>query len=135
VRLINRNTDYAIKALLHIAGNSSGRIPVSELANVLRIPHPFLRKILQVLQKEGILLSSKGKGGGFALAIPPKRIYLTDVMKIFQGPLELDHCLYRKELCPDIKTCPLRKKILSLEKRLVKELESITIQSLLDDKA
>ena len=55
-------------------------------------------------------------------------------MKIFQGSLEFSHCLYRKELCPDIKTCPLRKKILSLEKRLVKELESITIQSLLDDK-
>ncbi|MEW5901929.1 MAG: Rrf2 family transcriptional regulator, partial [Acidobacteriota bacterium] len=130
-RLINRETDYAVKALLQIARNPSARIPVSELAEKLGIPHPFLRKILQTLQKKGVVLSSKGKGGGFVLALRPRRIHLLDVMKIFQGPLDLSRCLFRKKLCPDLRTCPLRKKIIALEKLVVRELKVTTLHSLL----
>ena len=132
MRLLNRDTDYAVRALLQIARKPSERMPVSELAARLKIPHPFLRKIFQTLQKEGVVISSKGKGGGFVLAAAPREISLTRLMEIFQGPLELSGCLYRKDLCTDIRTCPLRKRILSLEKVIVKDIQSITLQSLLD---
>ncbi len=134
MRLLNRDTDYAVRALLQIARKPSERMPVSELAARLKIPHPFLRKIFQTLQKEGVVISSKGKGGGFALAAAPPEISLTRLMEIFQGPLELSGCLYRKNLCADIRTCPLRSRILSLEKVIVKDIQSITLQSLLDQR-
>ena len=132
MRLLNRDTDYAVRALLQIAREPSRRMPVSELAARLKIPHPFLRKIFQTLQKEGVVISSKGKGGGFVLAAAPREISLTRLMEIFQGPLELSHCLYVEDLCTDIRTCPLRRRILSLEKVIVKDIQSITLQSLLD---
>ena len=132
MRLLNRDTDYAVRALLQIARKPSERMPVSLLAARLKMPHPFLRKIFQTLQKEGVVISSKGRGGGFALAAPPREISLTRLMEIFQGPLELSGCLYRKDLCADIRTCPLRGRILSLEKAIVKDIQSITLQSLLD---
>jgi Rrf2 family protein len=132
MKLLNRNTDYAVRALLQIARKPSERMPVSELAARLKIPHPFLRKIFQTLQKEGVVISSKGKGGGFVLAAPPREISLTRLMEIFQGPLALSHCLYGEDLCTDIRTCPLRGRILSLEKVIVKDIQSISLQSLLD---
>lgn len=133
MKLINRNTDYAIKALMHIAKQNSERIPVSELAKTLEIPNPFLRKILQILNKRGVLNSYKGKGGGFLLACPPDKIFLKDLINIFQGPVKLNECIFKKNICPDLKTCSLKKKIDALEKYVVLELKSITLASLLED--
>lgn len=131
MKLINRDTDYAVKALMHIAKNSE-RISVSELATKLDIPKPFLRKILQILNKENILNSHKGKGGGFKLAKPSKDIYLKDLIKIFQGPIKLKDCIFNQKICPDIKTCPLREKIRDIEKYVLSEIESVTLATLIE---
>lgn len=132
MKLINRDTDYAVKALMHIAKNSE-RMSVSELAPKLDIPRPFLRKIFQILNKENILNSYKGKGGGFKLAKPSKDIYLKDLIKIFQGPIKLKECIFNQKICPDIRTCPLRKKISEIEKYVISELESVTLATLLEE--
>lgn len=134
MKLINRDTDYAVKALMHIAHNSR-RVSVSELAEKLDMPKPFLRKILQILNKKGILRSYKGKRGGFVLTVPPEKILLTDLIRIFQGPIKLNECIFKKRICPDIKTCPLKKRIDDLEKYVVSELKSITLAKLLKEKS
>ncbi|MDH7512019.1 MAG: Rrf2 family transcriptional regulator [Clostridiales bacterium] len=135
MKLINKDTDYAVKALLHIARNGGRRMSVAELAGELDIPYPFLRKTFQGLSRRGILTSSKGKGGGFELVLPPEKIYLTDLINIFHGPVELADCVFKDTICPDIKTCPLRKRILKLQKIFLAELRSITIASLLEEDA
>ena len=132
MKLINRDTDYAVKALMHIAQNSK-RFSVSELALKLNIPRPFLRKILQALNKKGILESYKGKSGGFCLAISPDQIFLTDLIRIFQGPVKIKDCIFNQNICPDIKTCPLKKKLDEIEKHLISELQSITLKTLIKD--
>ena len=136
MRLLNRDTDYAVRALLRVAGNgdANGKTPVSKLSREMHVPYPFLRKIFQTLQKEGVVLSSRGKGGGFVLAAPPGKIHLTRLMEIFQGPLELSHCLYGEELCTDIGTCPLRSRILALEKAVIRDTKSVTLQTLLNER-
>jgi Rrf2 family protein len=95
------------------------------------MPRPFLRKILQTLNKEGLLNSSKGKGGGFTLTISPEKITLTDVMKIFQGPLKLNECKFRKNDCPYVSDCFLKKKIDEIEKEVIAKLKAITITSII----
>jgi Rrf2 family protein len=109
-------------------------VSVSELLRKLAIPRPFMRKILQMLQKADVLRSYKGKGGGFSLAKPARRIYLLDLMRIFQGPLTLNECFLNKKTCPDIAKCPLRKKLDTIERRVFLELKGITVASLLHHK-
>jgi Rrf2 family protein len=130
-KLINRNTDYAVRALCLMAKEKERVIPVSEFVQRLRIPRPFLRKILQVLNREGLLVSQKGKGGGFKLAIVPERIFLKELIEIFQGPLRLNECIFKKRVCPQRNACLLKRKIDSIERRVVSELRSVTIASLL----
>ena len=65
MKLITRDTDYAVRALCFIGQRQKRLISASELVANLKIPRPFLRKILQTLNREGILNSYKGKGGGF----------------------------------------------------------------------
>jgi len=131
VKLITRNSDYAVRALCCIAEQKQEVISADQLIKSLEMPRPFLRKILQTLNKEGLLNSSKGKGGGFTLAISPEKISLIDVMKIFQGPIKLNECTFKKKVCPNIKDCPLKKKIDKIEKEVIFKLRAINIESLL----
>lgn len=131
MKLITRNTDYAVRALCCIAEQKQEVISADQLVKSLKMPRPFLRKILQTLNKEGLLNSSKGKGGGFTLTISPEKITLTDVMKIFQGPLKLNECKFRKNDCPYVNDCFLKKKIDEIEKEVIAKLKAITITSII----
>jgi Rrf2 family protein len=132
MKLITRDTDYALRALCFIAKQKNKKFTVPDLVRQLKIPKPFLRKILQQLNKKGILNSSKGVGGGFILAKQPSRIFLADIIRIFQGPLRLNECFFRKLNCPKRATCTLRKRISRIEDCVIKELKTISVASLLD---
>ena len=132
MKLITRDTDYALRALCFIARHKKEIISVSRLVKELEIPRPFLRKILQILNKKRLLRSYKGQGGGFKLAISPEKIFLLDLIKIFQGSLRLNECLFKKAPCPSIKVCKLKKKVDNIQKYVISELKNITLMSLLE---
>ena len=129
--LMNRNTDYAVRAICFIAQKPDKIIPADDLVQDLKISRPFLRKILQILNKKKILKSYKGKNGGFKLAVPPEKLFLIDVMKIFQGKFKLKDCLLSKNICPNRARCSLRRKLSEIEQYVAAELEAISISSLL----
>jgi len=131
MKLITRDTDYALRALCFIAKHKKEIISVDRLAEESKIPRPFLRKILQKLNRAGILKSYKGQGGGFILLIPIHKIFLLDLIKIFQGTLQLNECFFKKKICPNIKICKLRKKIDNIEKYVISQLKNFTIADLL----
>ena len=134
MKLINRNTDYAIRALCFMAEHNRKEetIPVSELVERLKVPQPFLRKILQILNKKKLVKSYKGIRGGFKLTNSPDQIFLVDLIEVFQGPFKLNECILKKNICPDIMSCALKKKIDAIEKHVIRELKSVTIGSLLN---
>lgn len=131
MKLISRNTDYAVRAICYIAEQEEKIVPVTELVKALKIPRPFLRKILQSLNKRGILASQKGSGGGFVLGRNENSIYLIDIIEAFQGPFKLNECFFKKQLCPNRKACWLKKKIDSIENKVYSELKHVTIGSIL----
>lgn len=131
MRLVTKNTDYAIRALAYIAADSERVVSVSELSKNLKISRSFLRKILQILNKNKILVSYKGKGGGFRLALCPSRIFIADLIEVFQGPIKLNRCLIKKTRCPNIKECIFREKVEEIEEYVEKKVKAMTIKSLL----
>ena len=131
MKLITRNTDYGIRALSFIAKEKGERVSVPELVKALKIPRPFLRKILQLLTKSGFVRSYKGIGGGFSLAKAPGKIHIVEVAETFQGPMNLNECFLKKIACPNRKMCYLKKKIDKIEKNVMSELRAITIGELI----
>ncbi len=130
MKLLRRDTDAALKALLLMAPSKGKRVDTANLSEKMGISRQFLRRILQDLQKKGFLKSSRGKGGGFWLELDPADIRILNVIEAFQGQVELQECLFQKKICPDIKTCALRQKILELEASLVDELKKLTLKDL-----
>jgi len=133
LKLLTKNTDYAIRALLHIARNGEGYLSSREISSDEEIPLPYLRKILNKLREEEIIITREGVGGGAKINRDPEKIRVSNLIRIFQGDITLLDCVFRKNICINIKTCPLRKRIKKIEKVVVKELESVTIADLLDD--
>lgn len=131
MKLITRDTDYALRALCFIVKCKKRIVPVSELVQELKIPQPFLRKILQILNRKRILKSYKGIGGGFSLVVAPNRIFLLDLIKIFRGPLKLNECFFKKIPCPRKGICRLKKKIDRIERYVLSELNNVTLKDLL----
>ena len=131
MKLLTRETDYAIRTLGCIAATKENTVTVTDLAKKLNMPRSFLRKILQLLSSKKLLKSFKGAGGGFALAVEPEEITILNVMEIFQGQFRLQEHIFRGKACPEIKTCTLKKKIDKMEEELIVKLKSITITDLL----
>lgn len=130
MKLITRDTDYSVKALIYIARSNGRVVSITELVDEIGTPRPFLRKILQSLSAEGILKSHKGKNGGFELAKKPENIFLIEIMEIFQGKFKLSECLFKKDICPNINNCTLKSEIDALELMVEDRLKGTTLASL-----
>jgi len=114
-----------------MAGNPKKIVAVPELVKESKIPRAFLRKILQILHKNGVLRAYKGKGGGFQLALEPQKIMLVDLISIFQGPFRLNECIFKKKICPGRSACVLKSKIDNIERQVIRELSNIALSSLM----
>lgn len=132
MKLITREIDCAVRAILAIAKSKKTLVTAAELSTVTDMPRAFLRKVLYILQQGNILDSCKGNNGGFSLACKPKEIFLMDLMRLFQGEINLGVCLFKKKLCKNAKTCPLRKEIKAIENYVEKRLNFVNIETLLN---
>ena len=86
---------------------------IGEIAAQERIPRKFLEQILLELKRHGILVSKRGKLGGYALLMGADQITFGQVLRILDGPLAPLPCLsriaYRR--CPDCRNeadCEIR---------------------------
>ena len=135
MRFITRDADYAMQALLFMAKVQKKEarkvVTVDEIVKAKALPERFLRRILQKLAKKKILFSSKGKSGGFSFMAEPENIRAIDIIKIFQGNIRLSNCFLKSSICPNIKTCAFRKRLKKIDNIVIKELESVTLKSLL----
>ena len=132
MKLITRDTDYAIRALGCMAQDRDRIVTVSELAADLDMPQSFLRKILQKLNKSGILMSCKGKGGGFLLNRPASKISVFDVIQVFQGDFKLNEHIFQGKICPRIRACYLKQRLDMIEMSVSKQLRDMTIKNITD---
>ena len=109
MKVLTKNTDYAIRALLGLARQSDPQafINVKALAGQEQIPYAFLRRIMQVLLKAGYVRGREGRAGGFQLQKDPSEIRILDLIRLFQGEIVLSECMFRKKLCGNRATCVL----------------------------
>lgn len=135
MKLVTKQTDYAVRALLHLARAEGQYVSARVLAQQERIPLAFLRRILQTLAGAGWVTTREGVSGGVRLAVPPARIRLSDVIQLMQGPLQLTECLFRRRLCHNRSQCVLRHRLLRIELLVTREFNRITLHTLLKDMA
>jgi len=98
--VISRATEYAVRALLYVAGFPSDQIiSKRDICRTQEITAAFLIKIMQPLREAGFVKSFRGAAGGFSLAKPAEEISLWDIVCVIEGPIHLNKCLISEGNC------------------------------------
>ncbi len=107
--MLSTTSKYAIRATVYLSVFSTDkkRIGIKQISEKLDIPSPFLAKILQMLARNRILVSTKGPHGGFSLGRPAEDITLMDIVAVIDGTDIFDLCLIRTTPCSDKEPCGL----------------------------
>lgn len=104
--MLSQTAEYALRAVLALAERADDRaVRVGEMAQALRIPHNYLSKILHRLARAGVLTSTRGKMGGFQLAVPADRLHLYEIVAPFDRVDERRRCLLGRPQCSDRTAC------------------------------
>jgi Rrf2 family protein len=105
--LFSRACEYALRAMFEMARRPQQKFwTVQELAKRTETPAPFLAKTFQSLVKNEILISIKGRHGGFAFARPPQKIFLMEIVEVIDGPALALNCALGLPACSNNDPCP-----------------------------
>ena len=105
--MLSQKARYALRALVELARVEGGQLTSGELSARADAPRKFLEAILLELSRHHLVISRRGKFGGYVLARPATAISFAEVIRVVEGPLALAPCVsprlgYRKcEDCPD----------------------------------
>ncbi len=134
----SRMADYAVLLLGHFARHPGPLASTSELAEAYHMPRTVVANLLKELSKAGLLESRRGLHGGYRLARPSSQINLLDVLSAIDGPVQLIDCAAEDLLsaaCGYEDVCPSRSPMKLVHKRIVRLLQGITLEELMQKHA
>jgi Rrf2 family protein len=127
---LSKKTEYAIIALLDMAGNGQGRLTtVRDLSQKYNIPREIMGKVMQSLAREGLIISQQGVKGGYKIAYKPKDINISSVIQAVDGPISLVDCkIHDRENCEQIEFCNIKSPMNFIHSELLNFFNGITLQ-------
>jgi Rrf2 family protein len=97
---ISRKADYALLLLSTIAQNGNKRVmSLREVSKAQRMPYKYLSQIAPILVSSKILGSKEGVGGGYFLIKDPNEIKVSEVLRLFDGPVAPVYCMSKDCIC------------------------------------
>lgn len=136
---LSKKGEYALRSLINLGiAAEVGRplVQASELAESEQLPGKFLEQILQELKEAKLVISRRGKFGGFYLAKPARQITIGSVVRLIDGPLAPIGCVsqsaYEKCSCPDETHCGLRMLMLDVRNAIAGILDRYTLADVVE---
>ena len=127
---LSQSAKYALRATIYLAENGVGPHLSRDIAEALNVPAQYLAKILQDLARNGLLISAKGRGGGFRLALPPAQIELLSVVRAIEGERFGEGCALGLPDCSEEAPCALHSAWKQLRGDLLGMLQSTHLSEL-----
>lgn len=133
---VTRATDYAARALIHLATLEVGAIVSHQaIAKTIQVPARFTGKILQHLVAAGFVTSTRGKRGGFCLTPHGRGATLFDVLVAIEGPVALNDCVSPDTPCARAPFCSAHAVWRQAQGRVVEALKAAQIGWLAEQSA
>ena len=132
--LISTRGRYALRVMVDLAQHDTGEyIPLKEIAERQGISKEYLNSILKTLVENDLLLSLRGKGGGYKLTHEPTYYSVGMVLRLVEGNLAPVSCVSGADPCPREVGCPSLKMWRKLDSLINNFFDSITITDLMED--
>jgi Rrf2 family iron-sulfur cluster assembly transcriptional regulator len=138
--MLSNSCIYGIRAVIYLASQRSlnFKTGIKKISSDLKLPAPFLAKILQQLAKQKILSSSKGPHGGFSFLKDPRKLTLLDIVNSIDGNDIFTRCIIHNGSCDggDNKiNCALHKDYERPREELIRLFSTTTIYELVEKSA
>lgn len=123
---------YGVRLMLELALQyGSGPVYLKDIAREQGISEKYLWKLLNPLNKQGLVQSTRGVKGGFTLARAPGEISLKDIVHCLEGPLSLVDCVDTPSLCDRSPACVFRDFWREVSRDMNRTLEKTTLATML----
>lgn len=136
--MLSQKTRYTIRALQHLADEwRQGPVRLDAIAQAQNIPRKFLTVILSEMVREGLVISHRGRDGGYELGLAPVDVRYGDIIRLTRGSLALVPCASRNahehcNNCLPESECRLRSLMLTLRDEMAEMLDRVTLADRLD---
>ena len=128
---LTKKADYGLMALKYLAEHpETTALSAKDVADAYGIPAQLLAKILQRLTKVGLLRSTAGMNGGYALARNPREISAFEVIRAIDGPLFITSCVKGTKSCELTSNCTIREPLARVNETIAGVLQSLSIYDL-----
>ncbi len=121
-------TDFALRALMRLAGEPTRSFATNEIAAEFGISRNHLAKVVRDLADHGFISTQRGAGGGFSLARSAQSITLGEVVRALEGGSALVEC-FREDGGGCILTprCRLKTRLSAAREAFMRELDKTTL--------
>lgn len=120
--MFSKTTEYALRAVIYIARNSSEerKLSVAEITDAINAPQHFTAKILQQLTADQRIVSSvRGPNGGFFMTAKSRKLPVMEILKLLGEDSTLDKCILGLAECSGKKPCPLHAQYKLIKQQLL----------------
>jgi Rrf2 family protein len=133
--MLSDTARYAMRAMMALAERHPAPASIAGIAEDIAAPRKYLEAVMLRLKREGLLVSSRGRTGGYALARAATEISVADIIRGMDGPLALTPCASRTRFeacdnCMDVNVCSIRSVLLEGRDALAEVLERRTLADL-----
>ncbi|HKS20952.1 MAG TPA: Rrf2 family transcriptional regulator [Bradyrhizobium sp.] len=121
-------TDFALRALMRLAGEPARSFATSEIAQEFGISRNHLAKVVRDLADGGFIATQRGAGGGFTLARPPQSITIGEVVRSLERRQALVEC-FREDGggCALTPRCRLKMRLAAAREAFMRELDGTSL--------
>jgi len=130
--MLAKATEYAIRALVYVQLQNwkAQRPGVIEIAREIEAPEAYSAKILQTLVRHQLLVSMKGRGGGFFFDNMQSEVSIYDIIHVMEGDGCFYKCGFGLKNCNNDSPCPMHERYINVRDNFFDLAKTETIASL-----
>ena len=129
-------TDYTLRVLMYCATHSDRLVTIAELADRHQVSKNHLMKIVNALARQGVLETTRGRGGGLRLLKAPDAIRVGDVVRGAETDFRLVECFDPgSDTCMLTPDCRLKGVLGKALNAYFAELDSVTLADIAGPRA
>lgn len=125
---------YGLRVMLDLARHD-GEQPraIADICEAQKLSPKYVGRLVLELLKAGLILSVRGKRGGYRIKEMPKNISLLQIVETMEGPMSIVDCT----ACPSNRSadCISREIWIEVNERIRNTLASISLQDILNREA
>ena len=131
--MVSTKGRYALTVMVDLAKNEDdGYVSLADIAERENLSMKYLESIISILNKGGMLLSLRGKNGGYKLARKPEEYSINEILLLTEGTLAPVNCIMQDGVqCEKAATCSTLPLWAGLDKVIENYLSGITLEDII----